>query len=1102
MKKLIDGFFSMITSVILLVIFAAAIGYATFAENSSGTEYAKHLVYNSAWFEILLIISIINLAGSILKYKLINKRKWPVLLFHLAFICILIGAGVTRYFGSEGVMHIRQGETSDEILTEKTAVKIIAEYNGKKVEKNTEVNFSPTGSNQFSEALSIGGKNITVENELFVPNSVESVVPDEQGSPAVSVFVMSGAEQSAYLTLIGDEKGYAGNFSFGFENGKDTAGILFSVVSDSLYFKSAHTVSKTGTLASGMIDRANAISIAANTLTPATQNTVFRAGGLVFMINGFMPRAKKTLVPATTQSDDSVPNEGSDALVLKISDGNSSKEINVLSSGDQYPQPTVTQLNDVKISVFYGKMQIKIPFSITLRKFELERYPGSMSPSSYASEITVTDNENKSVRPFRIYMNNILNYRGYRFFQSSYDQDEMGTILSVNHDYWGTMVTYLGYLLMLIGMVMTLFNKNSRFRTLMNLTSQIQMNRKVNKTLLFVALLSVTSGLFASGNGISKSDHIKSLNSLLVQDGAQGRIEPLCSYASDILRKISKHDTYKDMSGVEVILGMSVNSSYWSNEPIIKVANPQLEEELGAVKGYISYNKLFDFDKGGSYKLKDIVDKIYQKPESERNKYEKEALNVDERVNICTQIYLKNMLALFPVPGVDNGKWTVAQQSTLSGVTAKGTEACPYIASGGKVEDMGGAMTGMNADSIMSEANPHAGMGEMTADSSLGVCTRNSATTMNLTGMTSNDNLLNNYLDAVIQAEKSGNWSDASQKLALLKKYQLDNGGNNLPSPAKINLEISYNKWGIFLNLAISYAVLGLILLLLHFFYIFKPNAGLEKTLSYAVYPLAFLFLVYTFGLAVRWYISGHAPWSNGYESMIFVGWGSSLSGLLFARKSTLAFSATALLSAIALSVAGMSWMNPEITNLVPVLKSYWLVVHVAVITSSYGFLALGAILGLLNLILMVARTKKNAPQLKGNILEISYLIEMTLTVGLFMLTVGTFLGGVWANESWGRYWGWDAKETWALVSVLVYAVILHLRLIPKTNSPLVLSTMALTGFSSIIMTFLGVNYYLAGMHSYGKGIPPTIPSAAYFIIVAIIALVFFAYRAEKKSNS
>jgi cytochrome c-type biogenesis protein CcsB len=677
--------------------------------------------------------------------------------------------------------------------------------------------------------------------------------------------------------------------------------------------------------------------------------------------------------------------------------------------------------------------------------------------------------------------------------------------------------------MMLIGMAMTLFTKNSRFRTIMNLTNQIQQKRKAGKALLIAALLFTSSGLFAAQVGTSKEAHIEALGSLLVQDAAQGRIEPFSTFASDVLRKISKHNSYNSTSAVEVLLGMSANPSFWKNEPLINVANPQLEKEVGAIDGYVSYNQLFDTGNGQNYRLRDVVEKTYQKNESNHNKYEKELLNVDERVNICTQIYSRSFFAFFPIVGDEKGKWTASapMMATPSMSGAPMGKVCPHNHAdqkagmgempGEQMNEMGAA----NSESTAGKANPHAGMEDMdqegdtpnphsgmgAADPSMGSCTRGatgSAETM-MASTDSPENMMSNYFDAVNKVAESGNWSSPSEKLALIKNYQKENGGANLPSDSKINLEISYNNWNIFLNLALIYGIIGALLILLHFVYIFTANKRLEKLINWSIYPLAFVFFIYTTGLGLRWYIADHAPWSNGYEAMVFVGWASSLAGLLFARKSPLAFAVTALLSAIALSVAAMSWMNPEITNLVPVLKSYWLIVHVAVITSSYGFLAMGAILGFLNLILMISRTKKNAHRIKDNIQEISYIIEMALIVGLFMLTVGTFLGGVWANESWGRYWGWDSKETWALVSVLVYAAMLHVRMIPKGNTPFVLSTMAVIGFSSVIMTFLGVNYYLSGMHSYGQGVAPTLPNSLFLVIIVVLGVVFMAFRSERK---
>jgi cytochrome c-type biogenesis protein CcsB len=223
-------------------------------------------------------------------------------------------------------------------------------------------------------------------------------------------------------------------------------------------------------------------------------------------------------------------------------------------------------------------------------------------------------------------------------------------------------------------------------------------------------------------------------------------------------------------------------------------------------------------------------------------------------------------------------------------------------------------------------------------------------------------------------------------------------------------------------------------------------------------------------GLGMRWIISGHAPWSNGYEAVVFIAWVTMIAGFSFTRKNIVILAGTAILASLMIFVTELSLFDPEITPLVPVLKSYWLKIHVAIITGSYGFLGLAAILGLLNLVLYTVRNEKNKAIVTININELTYVSEMTMTIGLFMLTIGTFLGGIWANESWGRYWGWDPKETWALVSVLVYAVILHLRFIPKLNGKFLFNVMSFWGYSAILFTFFGVNFMLVGLHSYANG--------------------------------
>jgi len=348
-----------------------------------------------------------------------------------------------------------------------------------------------------------------------------------------------------------------------------------------------------------------------------------------------------------------------------------------------------------------------------------------------------------------------------------------------------------------------------------------------------------------------------------------------------------------------------------------------------------------------------------------------------------------------------------------------------------------------------------------------------------------------------LQALKKGKTKLAHDLLTSFASYQKKYGASLIPSQKKIDAEILYNRWMIFFRLATAYGLIGLIMIVLTFIAIFKNNKTLRITLNLFVGIIFIGFLLQTFGLGLRWYISGHAPWSNGYESMIYLGWVTVMVGLLFSRRSKMTIAVTTLLASIILFVAHLSWMDPEITNLVPVLKSYWLSIHVSVITASYGFLALGALLGFFNLILMIMKTPKNRLIMIEHIKELTTINRRTLIVGLYMLALGTFIGGVWANESWGRYWGWDPKETWALVSMLVYSFIVHMRYIPGLKSRFAFNLASIIGFFSILMTYFGVNYYLSGLHSYASGASVPIPDFVYYILGVLTLTAILAYNNE-----
>ncbi|QTD39164.1 cytochrome c biogenesis protein CcsA [Polaribacter batillariae] len=344
------------------------------------------------------------------------------------------------------------------------------------------------------------------------------------------------------------------------------------------------------------------------------------------------------------------------------------------------------------------------------------------------------------------------------------------------------------------------------------------------------------------------------------------------------------------------------------------------------------------------------------------------------------------------------------------------------------------------------------------------------------------------------------NWVAASEKLEYIKKFQDVLGKEIIPSRKRIEAELWYNQLNLNFWLFQMLFVVGLVLLIISIIKIFAQNKVLEILWNLSIIITLISFIFFTGNIILRWYVSGHAPWSNGYEMLVFVAWVLLLCGLITFRKSDFSLPLATLFAGALLFVSYLDWLSPEITNLMPVLKSFWLKVHVATIVSSYAPLALSAILGFMALLLIIFRTKKNKDVINIRIKELTYINEISMAIGLFVLTVGTFLGGVWANESWGRYWAWDPKETWALISIIIYAIVLHLRFVPALKSRFVLNAASVFAFGSIIMTSFGVNYYLSGLHSYAAGDPLPVPTFIYVLIAIVVSVSLWAYFRNKKN--
>ena len=1031
MKKIIKLIFSMQTMAVLTAVFAIVIGVATFIENDFGATAAKALIYNATWFNILLALLGINLLGNIFIYKMYQKKKFAIFLFHFAFLVILAGAAVTRFISFEGTMHIREGETSDKMLSDETYVVINITDGKEKQTIKKKVLFSTLTKNDFSKTINFKEKSLRITTKAFIPNATEVISYAEKGVPFAVIVASYGEGRQSYYLQQGKNR-QIGNYLISWDYSQD-APIILQYKDNNLQIKTKDTM--TVMPMSGEKQKFLIPGIWHN----FDKRNLYQLKYLNLVLTEFYPQGKIDYKPYD-------PKKASlkDALILKISGNNESKTV-VLRGGKGYePEEKTVEIDGIKLTLTYGSQIIKLPFAIKLIDFQLETYPGSNSPSSYASEVMLIDKEKNIEKPFRIYMNHVLNHRGYRFFQSSYDPDLQGTILSVNHDALGTAITYIGYFLMTLGMFLAIFSKNTRFGYLGEI---LKKTAKSRKTASFVIIFLLTSNISYGQHNkhlhvkdipVVKKQEAKAFGKLLIQSH-DGRLKPVNTLASELLRKLTKKTKYEGLIPEQVLLGMVSNQVYWQQVPIIKIRfgiarNKELQKILNVKSDYASYLDFID-TKSGNYKLGKYVTEAYNKKAAQRSLFDKDIMKADEKVNICYMIYSGELLRLLPDPTDPHKPW-LALNSEIKGLPEQ--------------------------DSMM----------------------------------------IAQILPAYFNAIKNQNYLDAAELREGITLFQQKFGKDILPPKSKISAEILYNKLMIFDNLSKIYGLLGIILMILIFINLFKHSKKLNKAINIFILFAAAGFVLQTIGLGLRWYISGHAPWSDGYESMIYIGWITMLAGLLFAKQSPMTVAATTVLTSIILMVAHLTWMEPEITNLVPVLKSYWLTIHVSVITASYGFLALSMLLGFIVLILMIIKNDKNKNFFDERITELSAINERSMTIGLYMLTIGTFLGAIWANESWGRYWGWDPKETWALVSVLVYTFVLHMRFIPDLNNRFAFNIASVVSYFSILMTYFGVNFYLSGLHSYAKGDPVPVPDFIYYMIAVIVLVGVAAYYKEKKHNT
>ncbi|MCW5515513.1 cytochrome c biogenesis protein CcsA [Muriicola sp. Z0-33] len=1041
-------FFSTRLMAILFIVFATAMAFGTFIESWYSTETARIWIYNATWFEVIMVLFVINFIGNMFRYRLFRWEKWPVLTLHLSWILIILGAFVTRYISFEGMMPIREGNSENVFYSDKTFLTafVDGEINGEPRRKPLEDDLIVT-SEAIKSSLpwnnDFDGQEFTISYVDFIEGAKEGLIPDEDGTEFLEIVEAGDGNRHEHFLEAGKVTNIH-NILFSLNN--PTEGAVNLVVTDSSY----QILSPFEGSFMRMADQFQG-QLTKDSLQTLQLRSLYQLGGMQFVIPKPLTRGKFGVVKVP---ESEITEATQDALVIAVTSNGERVQKKLLGGKGSATFSDKFSVGGLDFTLAYGSKVYELPFSIRLHDFIAEKYPGTEKGyASFMSKITVEDE-----RPFDydIYMNHILDHKGYRFFQASFDPDEKGTVLSVNHDFWGTWITYMGYFLLYIGLMGIMFFGKTRFKDLGNQLAKLKKKKAaLTTTILLAGVLNLNAQEHTADDGhdhtvaptqqqldslllstVVTEEHAAKFGELVIQDEG-GRMKPINTFASELLRKLSFKGTYKELNADQVFISMMLNPALWYNTEIIaldkKAQNDSIRTIIGISKGQ-KYIKATDFfDARGQNKLGPYLQEAFAT--NTPNKFQQDFKDAYFRLSLLDRALSGEIVKIFPLLNDENNKWISALEYR-----------------GGQYQ-VGDSLYA----NFIKNAVPY-------------------------------------YLMSVQRAIVSGDYSEADKLLAAFHKNQENHGSEVLPTEKKVKAEIIYNRLDLFNRLYKYYALVGVLMFLVLIFRIFRERE-IWRIATYFFKGTIFLFFIWhTAGLIMRWYISGHAPWSDAYESILYVSWATLGMGLLFSRKSEMTIAAATFVTSMLLWIAHQSWVDPSIANLVPVLDSYWLMIHVAVIVGSYGPLTVGMILGVVSLLLIILTGKKNKKRMEINLKELTVINELSVTVGLVMLTIGNFLGGQWANESWGRYWGWDPKETWALISIMVYAFVIHTRLVPGLRGRWTFNFLTIVAFGSIMMTYFGVNFYLVGLHSYASGAQVITPDFIWYTVIGVLLLGGISY--------
>ena len=748
-SKIIQYLFSTKFMLVLLILFPLAMGMGTFLESWYSTDAARIWIYNAWWFEVLMLLLIVNFMGNIKKYNLLSKEKISVLILHLSFIFILLGALVTRYIGDEGVMPIRENTTSNTYLSEKTYLTVFVDgqRNGlpeRKTLKPQQLLLSKHTNNNFKIKDDFDSKDFTISYNSFRENIAEGLVLDPSGERYIKLVEAADGNRREHYIKEGEVSSIQ-NILFSF-NYYQKGAINLSSNSGEYYidspFDGQYTIMATQQSALLEKDKEQLLEL----------RSLYQIPGFQFVFPEPALRGVFDILDA--EETDGI---SQDVLYVDLKYNETSEIIPLLGGRGFVNNPQKVTIDDLDFYLSYGSSKVVLPFSIKLNDFIADKYPGTeKSYSSFKSKVTVEDDKSFE---YDIFMNNILNHKGYKFFQASFDPDEKGTVLSVNDDFWGTFITYAGYFLLYLSMMGIFFLGNSRFKFLA---------KQLNKKTSVVIFLLFSSGLFGQTSTLpSKSIYIDSIidsnsftvehsskfGELVIQDSG-GRMKPANTFASELLRKVSRSNSYNGLNSDQVLLSIMENPGVWFNAPIVYIKSGQkgdtIKKILGIDKAIKKAPLVSFFDSLGNYKLATNLEKAYLA--TIPTQIEKDVIELDRRVNLLYSALEGKIMRIFPIPNDINNKWVSLPE--VKDVNFNGADSL-YV-----------------------------------------------------------NNVLQLYFQTLRGSKSSGDYSQSLELLESIKGYQTKYGKDVMPSDSKISSEIIYNKADIFNRLYKWYLMFGFVIII------------------------------------------------------------------------------------------------------------------------------------------------------------------------------------------------------------------------------------------------------------------------------------------------